>query len=63
MLAIPYRDSVGMRHSRQELLTLLVKSRQNLLRSQEIYRQLQSLMVYVERLLKDKQSNKRPASK
>ena len=47
-----------MHQSRQELLTLLVKSRRNLLRSQEIYRQLQSLMVCVERLLKDKQNHK-----
>jgi len=52
-----------MHQSRQELLTLLVKSRRNLLRSQEIYRQLQSLMVCVERLLKDKQNHKRPASR
>ena len=52
-----------MQRTRLEIANLLKKSERNLRETQEIHRQLQLLMVYIERLMASKSSLKRKAPK
>lgn len=45
------RRSTGMQHTRNEVAALLRKSRKTRRKTDELYRQLQALMAYVERAL------------
>jgi hypothetical protein len=59
LLTDSYTHSVEMLRTRQEITSLLKKAEGNLKKIQEIHRELQSLMVYIESVL----ATKKPSSK
>jgi len=52
-----------MLQTRREIAALLKESEGNLKRTQEIHRQLEQLVGYIERILADKPTQKRKAPK